>query len=124
MKPLESTENYLERILMLREEKGQVRAVDIATALDFSKASVSNAMKRLREQGYITQSDDHDIALTEKGQAIAEKIYDRHTHIATFLMALGVSESVAYADACMIEHDLSDETYHCMMNHYQTHQRG
>ena len=107
----ESGEDYLEQILMLLETKGHARSVDIATGLDVSKPSVSVAMKKLRENGYINMSDDNLISLTDKGYAIARKIYDRHQALTKLLIRIGVPEVTARKDACKIEHDLSDETF-------------
>lgn len=110
----ESAEDYLESILMLKEEKHYARAVDIAGRLNVTKPSVSVAMKHLREEGYITVDDDNLISLTEKGYAIASRIYDRHTTLTKYLVMLGVNEQTARADACKMEHDLSEETYQAM----------
>ena len=107
----ESAEDYLEQILMLLEQKGHARSVDIAAGLNVSKPSVSVAMKKLRENGYITMGNDNNISLTDKGYAIAKRIYDRHKMLTRFFMQLGVEETVARADACKVEHDLSEETY-------------
>ena len=107
----ESAEDYLEQILMLLEKKGHARSVDIAAGLDVSKPSVSVAMKKLRENGYILMSSDSLISLTDKGYAIARKIYDRHQALTKYLMQLGVPERIAREDACKIEHDLSEESY-------------
>ena len=107
----ESAEDYLEQILMLLEKKGHARSVDIAAGLDVSKPSVSVAMKKLRENGYILMSSDSLISLTDKGYAIARKIYDRHQALTKYLMQLGVPEGIAREDACKIEHDLSEESY-------------
>ena len=111
MKIQESAENYLEAILMLRERNGHVRSIDVANELNFTKASVSVAMKRFRQEEYITVNTDGSIALTEKGMAIAQKIYERHKLIAKGLMALGVDEETAYEDSCRIEHDISDQSF-------------
>lgn len=111
MKIQESAENYLEAILMLREKNGNVRSIDIANELSFTKASVSVAMKGFRQEGYIVVSPEGSISLTEKGMAIAEKIYERHKLIAKALMALGVDEDTAYDDSCKIEHDISDKSF-------------
>ena len=107
----ESAEDYLEQILMLLEQKGHARSVDIAAGLNVSKPSVSVAMKKLRENGYILMSSDSLISLTDKGYAIARKIYDRHQALTKYLMQLGVPEGIAREDACKIEHDLSEESY-------------
>ena len=107
----ESAEDYLERILMLLEQKGYVRSVDIASGLNVSKPSVSVAMKKLRENGYIRMSTDNMISLTDKGYAIARKIYDRHQALTKYLVQLGVPEETAKEDACRMEHDISQETF-------------
>ena len=107
----ESSEDYLESILMLKERKGFVRSIDIANELDYTKASVSIAMKKLRENGYISMDPDGSITLNESGLAIASRIYDRHKTITAFFTLLGVSPEAAAEDACKVEHDLSDETY-------------
>ena len=115
----ESAEDYLEAILRLREQKGYVRSVDIAALLGVTKPSVSFAMKKLRENGYIHMAEDNLITLTETGEGIALKVYDRHKTIMSFLMALGVSEETAREDACKIEHDLSDETFNAIQRHVE-----
>ena len=107
----ESGEDYLEQILMLLEQKGHARSVDIAAGLNVSKPSVSVAMKKLKENGYIKMSTDNLISLTDKGYAIARKTYDRHQALTKYLMQLGVSAQTAREDACKIEHDLSEESY-------------
>ena len=107
----ESAEDYLEQILMLLEQKGYARSVDIAAGLDVSKPSVSVAMKKLRENGYIRMGADGMISLTDKGYAIARKIYDRHQKLTAYLIQIGVPETIAREDACKIEHDLSEESY-------------
>ncbi len=107
----ESAEDYLEQILMVMEGKGRVRSVDIAAGLNVTKPSVSVAMRKLRESGYINMGPDNLIFLTDKGYAIARKIYDRHRTLTKFLIQLGVPDEIAGADACRIEHDLSDESF-------------
>ena len=107
----ESAEDYLEQILMLLEQKGHARSVDIAAGLNVSKPSVSVAMKKLRENGYINMGDDSLISLTDKGYAIARKIYDRHQKLTRYLVQLGVPEEIAKEDACRMEHDISQETF-------------
>ena len=111
MRSNESSENYLETILMLSKRLPVVRAVDIANELGFKKSSVSIAMKNLREKGNIVVSDAGFITLTESGLAIAEMIYERHEIISEFLMKLGVSSAVASEDACRIEHVISSESF-------------
>ena len=113
----ESSEDYLEAILRLRETKGQVRSVDIAQLLGVTKPSVSFAMKKLRENEYIHMDQDNLITLTDKGEEIAMRIYDRHKTISTFLMRLGVDEATAREDACKIEHDLSEESFMALRRH-------
>ncbi|WP_307999996.1 metal-dependent transcriptional regulator [uncultured Gemmiger sp.] len=115
MKIHESAEDYLEQILMLKEQKGSVRSIDIAVAMGFSKPSVSIAMKNLRENGYISVDADGFITLEEPGLEIARRIYDRHRKLTAFFVALGVDPDVAAHDACKIEHDLSEETYSKMI---------
>ena len=111
----ESAEDYLEKILMLQEQKGSVRSIDIAVAMGFSKPSVSVAMKNLRENGYISVDGDGYIHLEEPGMVSARRIYDRHRKLTRFFVALGVDPEVAAHDACKIEHDLSEETYSKMI---------
>ena len=117
----ESAEDYLERILMLNKSMGQVRAVDIANLMNFSKPSVSVYLKNLRVNGYINVDDKGFLSLTEEGMKIASKIYERHETLAHLFMSLGVNEETAYEDACRIEHDLSDETFQALKNHYINH---
>ena len=107
----ESAEDYLEQILMLMEKKGHARSIDIAAGLNVSKPSVSVAMRKLRENGYITMSSDSWISLTDKGYAIARKIYNRHQALTKYLIQLGVPEETARKDACKMEHDLSEESF-------------
>ena len=117
MKIQESAENYLETILILNRRNGYARAIDIAAELEFSKPSVSIAMKNLRENGYITVNSAGHISLTEKGAEIAERIYERHTFLSSWLVELGVDPAVAAEDACKIEHDIREETFQCLKRH-------
>lgn len=107
----ESAEDYLEAMLMLREQKGYIRSVDVADKLGVTKPSVSYAVKRLRENDYLLMNQDGHITLTEKGEAIAQRIYERHRILTKILLKIGVSEESAKADACRIEHDICDETF-------------
>lgn len=107
----ESLEDYLETILMLQKSKGQVRSIDIANEMNFTKPSVSIAMKNLREKGYITMADNGYITLTESGQKRAESVLERHTILADLLISIGVNEETAREDACKVEHDLSEESF-------------
>lgn len=111
MRIKESAENYLEAILMIKKKNGYVRSIDVANQLNFTKPSVSVAMKGFREDGYITVEHDGNINLTEKGLEIAQNVYERHEVIAKALIALGVSEKTAYEDSCKVEHDISVETF-------------
>ncbi len=113
----ESIEDYLEQILIQQEKNGCARSVDIATSLGVTKASVSHAMKLLRENFYILMADDKCITLTPSGREIAEKMYKRHRVLAQFLMRLGVQEETAFADACRMEHDISSETFSAICRH-------
>lgn len=106
----ESAEDYLESILMLKEAHGMVRSIDIVTKMNYSKPSVSVAMKKLRESGHIQMDEEGYITLTPSGLEIAQRIYGRHKLLSRFLEELGVDEKTAAAEACRIEHDLSEET--------------
>lgn len=118
MKIQESAENYLETILMLSKSKGGVRSIDIANELEFSKPSVSIAMKNLRQNGYIDVGDDGYITLTEKGYSIAERMYERHVMLTNWLISLGVEREIASEDACRIEHVLSEDSFEAIKNNY------
>ena len=107
----ESAEDYLEAILKLRENCGMVRSIDIVHELGFSKPSVSVAMRNLRENGYIQLDGDGYITLLPPGEEIAQRIYGRHKLLTQIFVQLGVSQETAAADACKVEHDLSDETF-------------
>ena len=117
MKIQESAENYLETILILQKRTGAVRSIDIAAELNFSKPSVSVAMRNLRENGYIEVDKEGHIVLLDQGREIAEKIYERHTLISDWLTALGVTPSVASEDACRIEHVISEESFAAIKAH-------
>ena len=120
MKIHESAENYLETILILHRRKGSVRSIDIVNELEFSKPSVSVAMKNLRENGYIQVDANGFISLTESGLKIAEMIYERHTLFTDWLVSLGVSPETAAEDACRIEHVISPETFDAIKRHAQS----
>lgn len=107
----ESLEDYLETILMLQKKNGHVRSIDIANEMSFSKPSVSVAMKNLREKGYITMADNGYITLTASGKQRAESVLERHTLLSNWLISIGVNKETALADACRIEHDLSEESF-------------
>lgn len=114
MKIHESAENYLESILMLKQKKGMVRSIDIVNELEYSKPSVSVAMKNLRENGYIQMDSDGYITLLPPGQEIAERMYERHVALSQWLISLGVDPEVAVKDACKMEHVISNETFEAM----------
>ena len=113
----QSAEDYLESILVLSKKGGGVRSIDIATRLGVSKPSVSHAMKLLREDGYIAMDRYGTVTLLEKGEKIAMRIYERHQVLTKMLEGLGVSEEVAKADACKLEHDISDESFEKIKEH-------
>ena len=117
MKIHESAENYLETILVLKRSLGKVRSIDIVRALNFSKPSISRAVRLLKEDGYITVDSDGWIELEPKGEAIAEKILERHELITQWLIMLGVNPEVASQDACKMEHDISEQTYTALCRH-------
>ncbi|MDD3394376.1 MAG: metal-dependent transcriptional regulator [Anaerotignum sp.] len=116
MKVQESMEDYLETIYVLEKQTGYVRSIDIATALGFSKPSISNAMKKLKTNGYIEMEERGCIKLTEKGNALAMGTFERHCVISEILMGFGVSKEAALEDACRIEHVISEETFTGMKN--------
>ena len=120
MNKFESKEDYLERILMLTEQSDFVRAIDIATSMNYSKPSVSIALKKLKYEDYITVDETNgSIKLTKKGYEVAIEIYERHKILSTALMMLGVDPVTAKEDACKIEHVISDETVEAIRNHVE-----
>ena len=121
MKVLESAENYLEAILMIREEKGMVRAIDVVNHLGFSKPSVSVAMKHLETDDFIRRDKDGFIFLTDSGEEIAEMIFERHNLLTDIFVKIGVNPETAREDACKIEHDLSEETFEQIKRAYTAH---
>ncbi len=117
MKIFESAENYLETILILKKKLGEVKSVDIANHLRYSKPSISTALKQLKENEYIKVCKSGYISLTKKGLDIAEAMFERHTVLTDFFVALGVSKETAMEDACKIEHYISDESFEKMKEH-------
>lgn len=111
MKIYESAEDYLEMILVIQRKKGAVRSIDIAREMNFSKPSVSIAMKKLKEDGLITVNEYHEIDLTPRGKEIAETIYERHIVLSEILTKLGVEETTAVKEACRIEHVISQDSF-------------
>lgn len=116
----ESGEMYLEAILVLGKKSDLVRSVDVAEYLSYSKPSVSRAMGILREENYITVEKSGGLRLTDKGRALAETIYERHTILTQLLVSLGVSEKTAAQDACRMEHVISDESFQAIKRHAST----
>lgn len=119
----ESGEDYLESILKLQEQGKAVRAIDIVSDLGYSKPSVSVAMKKLRESGYIQVDSLGVITLTDEGRAVAGRTWERHRTLTGFFVALGVDPQVAEQDACKVEHDLSDETFDKLLRHARKHSK-
>ena len=119
MRILESSEDYLEAMLIMKEVHGYIRSIDIAMELGVTKPSVSYATKRLRENGYITMDKDGFITLTDKGMAIAAHIYERHKVLTSVLIHLGVNPETAREDACKLEHDISDESFDALKRHLE-----
>ena len=117
LKIQESAENYLETVLVLSKRNPEVRSIDVATELGFSKPSVSVAMKNLRENGYVVINKEGHIFLTDAGREIAEMIYERHTLLSTWLISLGVSPETAAEDACRMEHVISKESFSAIKEH-------
>jgi len=113
-----SAEDYLETILKLQKRNGQVRSIDIVAEMHFSKPSVSVAMKKLRESGHVEMDSTGLLTLTEKGLAVAQRIYERHLVLTRMLTALGVEEATAAEEACRIEHDISDGTFEKIKAHF------
>ena len=121
MKIHESAENYLETILVLQRRNGHVRSIDIVNELEFTKPSVSVAMKNLRQNGLIEMDAGGYITLLDSGRQIAEKIYERHTLLTDWLISLGVDEETAASDACRIEHVISQSSFECLRTHLLEH---
>lgn len=117
MKIHESSENYLEAVLVLQQQNGEVRSIDIAHHLELSKPSVSRAVGLLKDGGYITMDKEGWLELTQTGCAIAERMYERHLLMTDWLVSLGVSPQIAAEDACKIEHDISEETFDKIKEH-------
>lgn len=113
----ESGEMYLETILILTEQGGKVRSVDVGEYMGFSKPSVSRAIGILKQGGYVCVEKDGNLLLTEAGRQVAEKIYERHTLLTDFLVSIGVEKEIATEDACKIEHDLSDASFAALKRH-------
>ena len=113
----ESAEMYLETIYLLSQQRNCVRSIDVAEHMGYSKPSVSRAVGLLKQGGYLTVDEDGFLSLTADGNAVAEKIFERHTVLTRFFVSLGVSSESAAEDACKIEHIISDETFSAIKNH-------
>ena len=117
----ESAEDYLERILILQERNKEVRSIDIAHDMVFSKPSISVAMKKLKEAGLINIDKNGFITLTKEGHVIADKVYERHCVLKQILINIGVSPEQAEKDACKVEHVISEETFDAIKEHIEKH---
>ena len=113
----ESGEMYLETIYVLSKKSNTVRSLDVAEEMNFSKSSVSRAIKILKDGGFVTVDENGYLSLTESGSAVARKIYERHKFLTQFLISIGVSEETAAEDACRVEHYISDETFDALKNY-------
>jgi len=119
MKTNKSSEDYLETILLLKNKIINVRSIDIVNETGYKKPSISIAMKKLRESNYITVDNSGLISLTPSGEALANKIYNKHNSLKEIFISIGVPEDVAEKDACKIEHCISDESFNCLMEHFK-----
>ena len=119
MNSQESAEMYLETILILEKKNGTVRAIDIAHHMQFSRPTVSQQLRRLAAEGYLELDANKRISLTPKGRQIAEETYNRHNSLAEIFIWMGVSEQIAFQDACRIEHYISAETFNALRQHYE-----
>ncbi|MCH5297011.1 MAG: metal-dependent transcriptional regulator [Ruminococcus sp.] len=117
----ESGEMYLETIYVLSKKSNYVRSIDVCEEMGYSKPSVSRAVGLLKEGGYLTVGNEGALNLTPLGKEIAEKTYERHTVLSKLFMSLGVSEEASTADACKIEHVISDETFDALKKHLNEH---
>ena len=117
MKIQKASEDYLESMLMMKEQHGYIRSVDVADHLGVTKPSVPYATKQLKQNGFITMDRDGLITLTESGMEIADRIYTRHKTLTEFFMRIGVDEKTAREDACKVEHDLSEKTFAAICDH-------
>lgn len=119
----QSGEDYLEAILILRNQCGNVHSVDVAQFLGFTKPSVSRAVSILRASGHIIMEKDGRLLLTETGEMVAQAIYERHVLLTDWLVSLGVCRELAEEDACKIEHDISNESFCCLKKYIENHHR-
>ena len=117
----EAIENYLETIYILSQQQNEVHAIDICSYLSYSRPTVSIVLRQMREHGLVTVNAENHIYLTEEGQRIASRVFERHEVLTAMLIKLGVSRETALRDACKIEHDLSDETFEAIKRHMAQH---
>ncbi len=115
----EAVENYLETILILSQKQPDVHAIDVCSYLGYSRPTVSIILKKMKEEGLVTVDNDNHIKLTNTGKDVAERVYDRHRTLSAFFELLGVNKDTAAEDACLVEHDLSDETFAKLKEHYK-----
>ena len=120
----ESAEDYLETILILRERKGNVRSIDIVNEMNYSKPSISIAMKKLKSEGMVEMDLNGYITLTPLGEKIAQRTYRRHQLLEKVLVAMGVDEETAAEEACRIEHVIDENTYEKINEFYEKHMSG
>ncbi len=114
----EAVENYLETILILSKAQPDVHAIDICSYLGYSRPTVSIILKKMKDEGLVNVNTDNHITLTDEGKAVAERIFERHNLLSAFFIYLGVKKDQALEDACKIEHDLSQETYDLLKEHF------
>lgn len=119
-----SGEDYLEAILILQKKNGYVRSLDVAHQMDVTKPSVSNAVRLLKEGGFLTMDENRMISLTEPGRDVAERMYERHCFLTDVLTAIGVSQEQAAIDACEIEHDISDVSFEKLKAYVKAHREA
>ncbi len=115
----ESVADYLEAIMLLEQQKTNVRAIDIANYFGYSRPTVSQTLKAFRTKGYVEVGENSFVVLTDTGRQIAQATYERHVLLTNVLRSIGVSEETAKADACKLEHDISDETFQCLKRFYE-----
>lgn len=118
METNESKQDYLERILMLESYSDKIKAIDLAKSFNFSRASISIALKKLVKENLVVVDEKQNISLTQEGRKIASGVYERHKLLTEVIVSLGIDRKTASADACKIEHDLSENTYNAIKNYY------
>lgn len=119
MKIGEPAEDYLEAVLVLSKELDFVRAIDVCSYFGYARATVSVFMKQLRENNLVNIDEHNHITLTPEGESIALRVYERHLFLTKFFTSIGVPASIAAADACRVEHDVSNETFAALKEHFR-----